>query len=158
MSVLFQKIVSGGQTGADRAALDWAIVMEIEHGGWCPQGRQAEDGIIPTCYPLQETPSSDYAQRTEWNIRDSDATVIFSLSSFLSGGTLLTQQLAKQIQKPWIHLHAGMGIKNGAVVLHQFVSQFSIKVLNIAGPRQSEEPTIGEFLTQVMNTAFTRNN
>lgn len=134
------------------------MAMEIEHGGWCPQGRQAEDGIIPACYPLQETPSSDYAQRTEWNIRDSDATVIFSLSSFLGGGALLTLQLAKQIQKPWIHVHAGMEIQNGAAHLHQFVSQFSIKVLNIAGPRRSEEPTLGEFLTQVMNTAFTRND
>lgn len=155
MSVAFQKIVSGGQTGADRAALDWAIAMEIEHGGWCPQGRRAEDGIIPACYSLQETPSSDYAQRTEWNSRDSDATAIFSLSSLLGGGTLLTQQLAKQIQKPWIHLHTGMEIQSGAAQLQQFVNQSSIKVLNIAGPRQSEEPTISEFLTQVMNATFT---
>lgn len=153
MSVLFQKIVSGGQTGADRAALDWAIIMEIEHGGWCPQGRRSEDGIIPARYRLQETPSSDYAQRTEWNIRDSDATAIFSLTSVLSGGTLLTQQLATQ--KPWIHLHKDMGIQNGTAHLYQFVSQSPIQVLNIAGPRQSEEPTIGDFLTQVMNAAFT---
>lgn len=158
MSVPFKRIVSGGQTGADRAAFDWAMVMKIAHGGWCPQGRRAEDGIIPTCYPLQETPSSDYAQRTEWNIRDSDATAIFSLSPMLSGGTLLTQQLAMQTQKPWIHLHEDLGIQNGVAHLYQFVSQSPIKVLNIAGPRQSEEPAIGDLLTQVMNAAFTSND
>lgn len=155
MPIPFQKIVSGGQTGADRAALDWAIAMGIEHSGWCPQGRRAEDGTISACYHLQETPSSDYAQRTDWNIRDTDATAIFSLSSMLSGGTLLTQQLAIQTRKPWIHIYAGMGIQTAAAHLYDFVNQTPIKTLNLAGPRQSEEPAIGEFLTQVMTTAFT---
>ncbi len=150
-----QKIVSGGQTGADRAALDWAIIVGIDHGGWCPQGRRAADGHIPDCYQLRETSSSDYAQRTIWNIRDTDATAIFSLSPVLRGGTLLTQQWVIRAQKPYLHLHADMGIPIAAAYLRDFVSQTSITVLNLAGPRRSEEPTVGEFLTQVMTTAFT---
>ena len=73
------KIVSGGQTGADRAALDWALRHNVECGGWCPKGRKAEDGPIDPKYPLKETPSAAYLQRTEWNVRDSDATVLFSI-------------------------------------------------------------------------------
>lgn len=64
------RIVSGGQTGADRAALDWAIANNVPHGGWCPKGRKAEDGAIPAHYALKETPSASYLQRTEWNMRD----------------------------------------------------------------------------------------
>ncbi len=74
------KIVSGGQTGADRAALDFAIDHGIPHGGWCPRGRKCEDGTIADCYKLNETPSAEYPQRTEWNVRDSDGTVVFSMS------------------------------------------------------------------------------
>jgi hypothetical protein len=69
------KIVSGGQTGADRAALDWALSHQLPCGGWCPKGRKAEDGPIEAKYPLKESPSASYLQRTEWNVRDSDATV-----------------------------------------------------------------------------------
>ena len=82
---LIEKIVSGGQTGADRMGLDWAIWHDIPHGGWCPRFRKAEDGKIPDQYQLTETPKSDYVQRTEWNVRDSDGTLIFSLSDKLSG-------------------------------------------------------------------------
>jgi predicted Rossmann-fold nucleotide-binding protein len=73
------KIVSGGQTGADRAALDWALAHGVECGGWCPKSRKAEDGPIDPKYPLKETPSVAYVQRTEWNVRDSDATVLFQI-------------------------------------------------------------------------------
>ena len=76
-----QKIISGGQTGADRMALDWAIWHDIAHGGWCPKGRKAEDGPIEAKYILTETPSARYLQRTEWNVRDSDGTAIFSMAS-----------------------------------------------------------------------------
>jgi hypothetical protein len=81
------RIVSGGQTGADRAALDWAINAGLEHGGWCPKGRKAEDGVIRPQYVLKESSSANYVQRTEWNVRDSDGTVIFSLAEHLSGGS-----------------------------------------------------------------------
>ncbi len=70
-------VVSGGQTGADRAALDWALTHGVECGGWCPKGRKAEDRPIDLKYPLKETPSESYIQRTEWNVRDSDATILF---------------------------------------------------------------------------------
>ena len=77
MRILPERIVSGGQTGADRAALDWAIERGIPHGGWCPRGRRAEDGRIDRRYALRETPAHDYQQRTRWNVRDSDGTLIF---------------------------------------------------------------------------------
>ena len=78
-----EKIVAGGQTGADIAALDFAIERSIPHGGWCPLGRKAEDGTIDPRYTLKETPSSGYVQRTEWNVRDSDGTVGFSIAPVL---------------------------------------------------------------------------
>ena len=81
-------IVSGGQTGADRAALDWALARGVECGGWCPKGRKAEDGPIDPKYPLKEMPSAAYLQRTEWNVRDSDATVLFSIEPTLTGASV----------------------------------------------------------------------
>jgi hypothetical protein len=101
------KVISGGQTGADRAALDFAIGAGIPHGGFCPRGRKAEDGPIAKCYELQEATSADYLQRTEWNVRDSDATVVFTIRSELSGGSLRTITFAKKHGKPSLH----MGLK-----------------------------------------------
>jgi hypothetical protein len=98
-------IVSGGQTGADRAALDWVLARGIECGGWCPKGRKAEDGPIDANYPLKETPSASYLQRTEWNVRDSDATVLFSIDAKLTGGSLKTMEFARKRKKPRLHLH-----------------------------------------------------
>jgi hypothetical protein len=148
-----RKIVSGGQTGADRAALDWAIHHHIAHGGWCPQGRLAEDGTINLVYQLQETPSSDYRQRTEWNVRDSDGTVIFSLTEQLYGGSQLTASYAQQYEKPYLHLWP----QKGLVPSHElanFVQIYQIRVLNVAGPRASTEPTIGFLVTDTLNKAF----
>ncbi|HYZ72060.1 MAG TPA: putative molybdenum carrier protein [Chthoniobacterales bacterium] len=84
------KIVLGGQTGADRAALDWALARGVECGGWCPKGRKAEDGTIRAKYPPKKTASVAYLQRIEWNVRDSDATVLFSIKPTLTGGSLKT--------------------------------------------------------------------
>ena len=86
------RIISGGQTGADRAALDWAIQHDISHGGWCPKGRRAEDGAIPDCCHLVETPIRNYRQRTTWNVRDAVVTLIVTLGKDLSGGSLFTAQ------------------------------------------------------------------
>lgn len=92
------KIISGGQTGADRAALDFALTLGIPHGGWCPRGRLAEDGPVPERYILSETPTRAYAVRTEWNVRDSDGTVIFTLGwPPLSGGSLKTWKFAESL-------------------------------------------------------------
>jgi hypothetical protein len=97
------EIISGGQTGADRAALDWAIKHGIPHGGWCPKGRRSEDGPIDAKYQLQETPSNNYAQRTEWNVKDSDGTVIFSVRKRLSGNSSETLEFAIKHRKPYLH-------------------------------------------------------
>jgi len=106
MKGFVQRIVSGGQTGADRAALDWAMEHGVPHGGWCPKGRKAEDGPIDAKYELQETPSADYLQRTEWNVRDSDGTVIFTVMTRLTGGSKKTSNLARKHRKPCLHLSA----------------------------------------------------
>src|ERR1039457_5001154 len=89
-------IRSGGQTGADRAALDWAMKNGVPYVGWCPKGRKAEDGPLDERYQLTETPSSEYVQRTEWNVRDADGTVIFSIAKTLTGGSRLTADYAKK--------------------------------------------------------------
>ena len=94
------RIVSGGQTGADRAALDWALSHSLPCGGWCPKGRKAEDRTIDPKYPLKESSSASYLQRTEWNVRDSDATVLFSIAPSLGGGSKKTVEFAKKHNKP----------------------------------------------------------
>src|SRR5207302_1740042 len=96
---------SGGQTGADRAALDFAIEHGIPHGGSCPKGRLAEDGKIDAIYQLEETSTQVYAERTEKNVCDSDGAVIFTMSAELGGGSLATAGFAKRHRKPCIHLH-----------------------------------------------------
>ncbi|HEY7840487.1 MAG TPA: putative molybdenum carrier protein, partial [Gammaproteobacteria bacterium] len=98
-SALLQRIVAGGQTGVDRAALDAAIRHGIAHGGWCPRGRLAEDGTVPDRYALRETNSWDYAERTERNVLDSNGTLILN-SGPLEGGTLLTREFAEEHGRP----------------------------------------------------------
>jgi hypothetical protein len=149
-------IVSGGQTGADRAALDFAIEHDIPHAGWCPRGRLAEDGPLDARYQLQETPSRRYAQRTEWNARDSDATLVFTISPVASGGTALTIDLATRLRKPWLHLARGVGltIPECSRELCDFLTQHSVARLNVAGPRASQEPDIAEFVRAVLTTVL----
>jgi predicted Rossmann fold nucleotide-binding protein DprA/Smf involved in DNA uptake len=149
-------IISGGQTGADRAALDFAIANGIPHSGWCPRQRRAEDGVIPAQYLLSETPSSHYSQRTEWNVRDSDGTVVFSIKACVTGGTRLTFELAKRLGKPVLHLNRNEADAAAADKLHAFVAEQQIRTLNVAGPRASQEPEIGEFVRAVLTAAFGR--
>ena len=101
-----EKIISGGQTGVDRAALDVALAMGIDCGGWCPKGRRAEDGSIPSRYPLAETASPAYSQRTKRNVRDSDATLILARGQ-PRGGTLLTKRTAVELGKPCLSIDLG---------------------------------------------------
>jgi Circularly permutated YpsA SLOG family len=145
-------IVSGGQTGADRAALDWALTHGVECGGWCPKGRKAEDGPIDLKYPLKEAPSESYIQRTEWNVRDSDATILFSIEPTLTGGSKKTVEFARQHKKPWLHLCVRE--EAGTEKLRAFVQEHSVKVLNVAGPRASTEPGVGEFVMRILEKAF----
>ncbi|MGB9602720.1 MAG: putative molybdenum carrier protein [Limisphaerales bacterium] len=145
------KIISGGQTGADRAGLDWAIANGIPHGGWCPAGRKAEDGTIPHRYNLNETESPDYPTRTEKNILDSDATVIFSMNENFDRGTKLTIKLLKKYKKPYIVIINQKDIENSARILDEFLYKIKPDVLNIAGPRQSAQPEVYDFALNVLN-------
>ena len=147
------KLVSGGQTGTDRAALDWAIEHNFEHGGWCPRDRLAEDGPIDPKYRLTETPTRECAQRTEWNVRDSDGTVIFTLGMELAGGSLVTRQMAFKHNKPLLHLCMSGGCDH-AQRLVTWVQDHCIAVLNVAGSRLSEEPMIRDFVISVLDNAW----
>jgi hypothetical protein len=133
------KIVSGGQTGVDRAALDAALEMKIPHGGWCPKGRKAEDGAVPAKYQLRETPSKAYAQRTEWNVRDSDATLVLTFGK-PSGGTLFTIWCAKKLKKPF--LVANLEKPVDAEKISARIGTWEASTLNVAGPRESARPGV----------------
>ena len=153
MPTLVEKLISGGQTGADRAALDVAIRRGLQHGGWCPRGRKAEDGPIGEEYQLNETPSDDYIQRTECNVRDSDGTVVFTLSSEVTGGSLSTIEFARKYGKPWLHLSKERESRY-ASLFNRFVRDNEIKTLNVAGSRESKEPGIYDWVRSVIGGAF----
>ena len=138
---MITKIVSGGQTGVDRAALDVAIALGISHGGWCPRGRRAEDRRIPDVYDLQETDERDYSVRTRHNVEDSDGTLILS-GGTLTGGTALTRKLAKQEGSP-VRV-VDLRQKPDFAAVEHWVLDNRIRVLNIAGPRESQQPGICE--------------
>ncbi|HWQ90465.1 MAG TPA: putative molybdenum carrier protein [Clostridia bacterium] len=148
------KIVSGGQTGADTAALNFALRRGLPHGGWCPRGRKREDGVIPPRYRLRETASRSYLPRTQANVRDSDGTAILSLGVRLKGGSRKTAEFARKQGKPCLHLAAGEPGIDPASALRRFIRQHHIRVLNIAGPRKSEEPGIGRFVAGVLREAL----
>jgi len=136
------KVVSGGQTGVDRAALDAAMELGIEVGGWCPRGHKALDGVIPAKYPLTETRGKSYQTRTKWNVRDSDATLIICRDE-PSGGTALTIKYCEKLGRPfYVHrmkLEYGTYIDGedfGSVVY--WLNCLNIQVLNVAGPREGK--------------------
>jgi hypothetical protein len=133
------KIVSGGQTGVDRGALDAAIAQGIPHGGWCPRGRLAEDGRIPRRYKLTETDSPEYRVRTEQNVLASDGTLILC-RGVPSGGTELTLRLAEQHRKPVMVVD--LDHAPGAKEIHAWLHAHAVQVLNVAGPRESQSPGI----------------
>ncbi len=137
------KVISGGQTGADRAALDAAISWGVPHGGWCPKGRLAEDGPISEKYHLRETKAEDYAIRTRANVEVADLTLIFSHGP-LTGGSLLTQQFAEELQKPCVHID----LLEQPDVFQRSEDTDGILLgieditLNVAGPRASGDSEI----------------
>ncbi len=157
------KIVSGGQTGVDRAALDVAIYTDIPHGGWCPLDRRAEDGPIPSTYRMQETGTRDYAERTEKNVVDSDGTLILHFNE-LSGGTRLTAKLARRHHRPFhcidlAELHepsseTASPLPRMVRETRAWIEDNNICVLNVAGPRESTRPGIGRLAEQVLVAIF----
>lgn len=138
---ILEKVISGGQTGADRAGLDVAMKHGIVTGGWCPAGRRAEDGIIPDCYQLTETTSKKYDLRTKWNVRDSDGTLALNLGD-LDGGTLETVEYAARFNKPCKVVQLDEVVNPEPHEVNVWLKANSIRVLNVAGPRESKRPGI----------------
>lgn len=149
-----RKIISGGQTGADQAALDVAIEMGVPHGGWVPLGRMTEKGRLPSRYKMQEINSIDYDQRTEMNVVDSDGTLLFSKGA-LKGGSALTKKLAKKHLKPCLHLDLEHVSPYRAVeIIKSWLDVREIEVLNVAGPRESECPEIYDHVVDILKSVL----
>lgn len=154
------KIISGGQTGADRGGLDAAIEQGVPHGGWCPKGRRAEDGEIPSKYRLVETRSKNYVRRTEQNVIDSHATVVFAYGK-PTGGSKKTLELASEHQRPCLSLDLNesddeklarqiLGWMSGGGIQMPEMGMPPNPVLNVAGSRESKAPGIQERVKRVM--------
>jgi hypothetical protein len=133
------KIISGGQTGVDRAALDAALDLGLACGGWVPRGRKAEDGPLPWRYPLKETESRHYGRRTSLNVRDADATLVLSRGA-PSGGTALTVKLADRLEKPCLVID--LEAPDPQAEAEAWLTARPLGVLNVAGPRESTAPGI----------------
>ncbi len=147
---MIERIISGGQTGADRGALDAAIDLGIRHGGFCPKGRRAEDGTIPERYELEETESADYAERTRKNVEAADATVVFARGK-PKGGSALTVSLAEAAHKPVLAIDRNAESPFGAcLLLDAFLTRVRPRVLNVAGTRESEAPGLAKDVREIM--------
>lgn len=154
--IKLRKIISGGQTGADRAAFDFALENEIEIGGFVPKGRRAEDGKISEKYvSLTETSTRNYAERTELNVQNSDATLIVSHCK-LTGGSLLTKKFAKKHQKPFLHVNFSESSMEELIrKTRKWLVSVKCKTLNIAGPRHSTDAEIYEKTKKFLAELFT---
>jgi len=146
---MLRQLTSGGQTGVDRAALDVALRLGLACGGWCPKGRLAEDGIIPPCYPLRETPTAEYAERTAWNVRDSDGTLILACGP-PSGGTAYTLACASKLGRP-CHIE-DFGEHPSTDRVLAWMREHAIQTLNVAGPRSSAHPGIYALAADFLET------
>lgn len=153
MKSFIKKIISGGQTGVDRAALDAALRLEIQCGGWCPAGRWAEDGEIADIYSLNETDSTDPAERTGLNVADSDGTLLLT-DGPLDVGSKLCLELTHKLDKP--HLVFDFSGSGHVADVRDWIRENNIAILNVAGPRESNAPGIYEltigFLTEVLGS------
>ncbi len=147
---IFSKIISGGQTGADQGALDAALKLGHLCGGWCPKGRKSESGRIPDKYPLQEHTSASYPARTEANVRDSNGTLIFTYCE-PTGGTALTVELAKKLNKPvYIFDFNQEAINPDPAEIFEWGAENNVYTLNVAGPRESGKPGTQDLVESVM--------
>ena len=150
---MIEKIISGGQTGADRAALDFALKFFKPHGGWIPKGRITEDGPLPDKYQLQEMPTTSYPARTEQNVIDSDGTVIFSRGK-PTGGTDYTRKMVLKHKKQLLHIDLNLRTSyDAAHLLSSWIDLQHIKILNVAGPRDSKDPAIYKDVFRVLEMA-----
>src|SRR5438309_1791324 len=179
------KVISGGQTGVDRGALDAALALQVECGGWCPEGRLAEDGTIPTRYPMMELANSGYAERTARNVADSDGTLVISNGEPL-GGTRETVDRCIEMRKPYLMIDSELVDIGKAIGLAlEFIDSLSSRayardltkhrnaiehsggpspsarlgmtmVLNVAGPRASQWPEGHETALQILSTVLRR--
>jgi hypothetical protein len=149
------KVVSGGQTGVDRAALDVALELEIEIGGWCPRGRWAEDGPIPDRYPLFETRSPDVHVRTQRNVETSSATLVLSRGAPM-GGTRYTVDIANTMRRPLLVVDLNDSSRDHATEIATWLDTVRPGVLNVAGPRETGAPGVTEQAKWLLTKAFTR--
>ncbi len=150
---MIKRIVSGGQTGADQAALDVALKLHIPHGGWIPKGRLTEAGPLPKKYRLKEMPTAHYQDRTAQNVIDSHGTLIVSHGR-LTGGSAFTREKALQYGRPWLHIdlnHLSKG--EAARKVAAWIQENRVEVLNVAGPRKSRDPAIYEDVKEILEAA-----
>jgi hypothetical protein len=151
---MVKKIISGGQTGVDRAALDFAIKFDIPHGGWITKGRIAEDGILDDRYKLQEIPEPSYPRRTLKNILESDGTLIISQGP-LTGGSDYTRKMAISRNKPIFHIDLNqVNAFRAAENIRNWIFDNKIEILNVAGPRKSKDPDIYKNVLNILEAAF----
>jgi len=151
---MLKKIISGGQTGADQAALDVAIKLGVPHGGWIPKGRVTEIGVLDNKYKLQEMETTNYNKRTEQNIIDSDGTLILSHGR-LTGGSDYTRDMAILHHRPWLHIDLEkIGAFQAAEKIKSWITENDIEVLNVAGPRASKDPAIYDATVDIIETVF----
>jgi putative molybdenum carrier protein len=148
------KVISGGQTGVDRAALDSALRHGIVCGGWCPAGRLDEFGKIPDHYPVQELPGGGFTERTLQNVKDSDGTVVIYPHE-LWGGTEQTVRFSVELERPYQLIDAStVAAEYAATLIANFVRKDKIDILNVAGPRQTEWPEGYDYAFRVLSTCL----
>ncbi|MBT8368376.1 MAG: putative molybdenum carrier protein [Deltaproteobacteria bacterium] len=151
---MIKKIISGGQTGVDRAALDAAIKLTIPHGGWIPQGRLTENGPLPPEYRLKETDNTSYSDRTEKNVLAADGTLIISRGP-LTGGSEYTREMAVRHNRLWLHIDLKqIPAFQAAVAINDWISKREIEILNVAGPRASKDPKIYKDTLNIIESAY----
>ncbi len=149
-----RRIVSGGQTGADRGGLDAALDLGVPPGGWCPRGRLAEDGRVPAKYELTEAPTADYAERTELNVLHSDGTAVFTYGA-PEGGSALTLRLAERHGKPFLHVDLSTSsAADAARILREWMRDAGVGILNVAGQREGKAAGIRDAVWDIVKRAL----
>lgn len=151
---MIEKIISGGQTGADRAALDVAIKLGIPHGGWIPKGRITEEGPLPERYRMQEMPTESYSDRTEKNVIDSDGTLIICRGQ-PTGGSDYTREMALKHKKQLLHVDLNQTSSfDAASLISSWIKLYQVKTLNVAGPSASKDPNVYVDVFRILEWAF----